>query len=181
MARKILAICGVILILGGVGLHFHIRSASSDARALDNFEAPTSRGKCSTPLEGVNISKRTISIKDTLGLTAILRNSEKNEDCEVAININAPNFKISPNEPDRIIDLPLREEATTSWILSPRGLGTFEVAVSAELSSQIIGIKVSNNPMDLVPAWVPLITYLFGPMLTVPWWYEQCQKRKNQK
>ena len=180
MNQKTLAICGVILLLGGVGLNLYLRSASSDARDLDRFDAPEkSRGQCSSPLEDVSISRRIMSKNDSLAVTAVLFNSDRNENCEVAINLNAPKFNISPNEPDLIINLPPRKRATPSWILTPRQLGTFEVAVSAELSTEIVGIKVSDNLMDLFPAWVTLIGYIFGPMLTVPWWYEQWQKRKK--
>jgi hypothetical protein len=180
MRQKTLAICGVILLLGGVSLNLYLRSASSDARDLDRFDAPEkSRGQCSSPLEEVSISRRIMSKNDSLAMTAVLFNSDRNENCEVAINLNAPNFNISPNEPDLIINLPPRKRATPSWILSPRQLGTFEVAVSAELSSQIVGIKVTDNLIDLFPSWVIFIAYGLGPMLTVPWWYEQWQKHKN--
>lgn len=167
-------------IVGGVGLNLYLRSASSDARDLDRFDAPEkSRGQCSSPLEDVSISRRIMSKNDSLAVTAVLFNSDKNENCEVAISLNAPKFNIKPDDESKIIILPPKKTATTSWILSPRQLGTFEVAVSAELSTEIVGIKVSDNLMDLFPAWATFICYVFGPMFTVPWWYERWRERKN--
>ncbi len=181
MDKKALAICGVVLLLGGVGLGLHLWSVASDARDLDSFDVPTSRGKCFTTLENVSISKRIMSKTDSQALTAVLSNSDRNEDCEVVVSLNAPNFNISPHEPDRIINLPPQKRATISWILSPRELGTFEVEVSAALSSQIVGIKVTDNVIGpLSPLWVKVLSsigYILGPMLTVPWWYEQWKKR----
>ena len=185
MNKKVLAISGSVLFLGGIGLSLYLCSVASDARDLDSFDLPTSQGEgCSIPLEDLSTSNRIISKMDSQALTAILYNSDSNEDCEVAVSLNAPNFNISPPELDKIVNLPPRKRATINWILSPRKLGTFEVTVSAGLSSRIVGIKVVDRIGLLSPFWVKVLSLIgsfLGPMLTLPWWYEQWQKPQDKE
>ncbi|MGK7893150.1 MAG: hypothetical protein AB4372_05835 [Xenococcus sp. (in: cyanobacteria)] len=186
MNKQILAISGVFVLLGAMGLSIYLWLATSDARSLDRFKKDTLRAgeSCLTPLEedNITISRRIMSENDSLGLRTSLHNSDKNKNCEVVVSLNAQNFQINPDEPDRIINLPPLKNGSISWILSPRDNGLFAVAVSTESTSQIVGIKVTDGIIGLLSEpFASRIGYILGPMMTIPWWLERWEKWKQQK
>ena len=62
-----------------------------------------------------------------------------------------------------------------SWIVSPRRTGTFQIAVSDILNTQILGVTVKDE-YGLTAAQAKLLALvgsILGPMLTVPWWLDR--------
>lgn len=188
MPRRVLAISGVILLLGGVGLSVFLSWSASRARDLDRalkmYFYAAGPFSCLNPLEEVSIPKRVMSESESQALAVILSNNGALEECEADVNLNAPNFTFSPPESKRTIRIPRgKRTATIAWILNPQKLGTFQVAVEANRQVHTVGIKVTN--LFGLSAWqVQLISYIatfLGPMLTATWWYEKWRERKIRK
>jgi hypothetical protein len=69
------------------------------------------------------------------------------------------------------------------WVLKPREISAFEIAITAGNQTQVIGIVVTNV-LGFTAAQVQILSYVssfLGPMLTAPWWYEQWEKRKKSR
>ena len=80
------------------------------------------------------------------------------------------------------INLKTKENGSMSWIISPRKTGTYEIAVSDPLNSKVFGINVTNMfGLSAVQAKsASILGTIFGPMLTVPWWWEKWFQRKKK-
>ena len=107
--------------------------------------------------------------------------SPTDSECESTISLRAPGFDISPYNAEQKIALEAGKEGSLSWILNPRKTGTYEIAVSDILNTKIFGITVTNV-FGLNAMQAKIASFggtLFGPMLTVPWWWDRLRKKKE--
>jgi hypothetical protein len=103
--------------------------------------------------------------------------------CRSTISLHAPGFDISPSKEDQQTVLPVKQSGSLSWILTPRKTGTFEISVSDIINTKIFGITVTNTfGLSSFQAKIAsIIGSIFGPMLTIPWWWERLLNRKKPK
>lgn len=191
VSMRILAVCGVILFLVGVVLIISTLPGILRAFALDHEQKES--GEHGTPC-GVALvhgipkwsidSRRLMSDSETQALTVTLENSYQY--CSYELNLDAPEFSISPNEPIREIPDATQKPVSFVWILSPTKLGTFAVAIGLGTSAgnevRVVGITVTNS-FGLSPWQVQILSYIstaLGPILTVAWWYDKWQERKRR-
>ena len=185
MNKKILAISGVFVLLGAMGLSIYLWLATSDARSLSGVEQDKlqSGDSCASALKGVRVSPNIMSKNDSRALTAFLYNSDRNQECKVVVRLDAPDFQVIGSEPDLIQILPPDQNKTISWILSPKKSGTFQVTVNTPFVSRMVGVEVTNDEIisPLAQWWVSVLVYFLGSTLQLPWWLERWEKRKQQK
>lgn len=198
MLRRVLIICGTILLLGSIGLgcyiFFVITNGTRNAVALDSsrFHHHHDGHMCTRAISwDVNVPNRVMAESDTQDLTVTFSNTDKASACDESVQIAALKFDFSPNEPIRNITIPPGESRSLHWVLGPRELGTLDVTVSISDpdSYKKVGITVTNI-FGLTIWQAQLLSYLgtlvgvfLGPVLSFPWWYSIWQKhhRKRKK
>lgn len=185
MIKNILAIGGLLLFLIGLFLFFRVRQASSAAVGFDNQWQTGGEdvGVCSDLLRQANVADRVMSERESQALNILLVNDNSPAPCNTTITLAAPNFDMSPPESNRPVTVPPGEEVTLNWIISPRRTGTYVISISTPTQAITLGITVTTVlGLTAVQAeLLSILSTLLGPMLTVPWWYEQWQKRKKEK
>ena len=103
------------------------------------------------------------------------------EDCESVLYLQAPNFTKSPSKDEQKIVLPVGGSGSISWIITPNKTGSYQIAVTDDVSTKIFGIVVNNmfGLNSLQAKILSVLGTLFGPMLTVPWWWDRLKKNKK--
>ena len=186
MFKRSLAILGLVLFLAGVATGLFLLSGSLRASGLDSYKSlgPGAGEPCPHPLEQVGLNRRTMAEKESQALTVVLGNLDYSGDCEVTVNISAPNFDINPANPDRVVVIPPGEKAATAaWVLSSREAGNYEVVVTAGFDVQVVGIRVTNL-LGLTAPQAKILSYIgyfLGPMLSLPWWIQKWEEYKRRK
>ena len=183
MAKLLFALIGVLLLIICLSLYTHVTNAEKIAAAKDTTK--TSHGDVMGPPMcswKVETPERVISENKTLAILIKVSNPEK-QACETQLSLRAPGFDYSPVRDEQQIKLAPNKHGAISWILTPRKPGTFDLAVSDIINTQIFGVNVTNI-FGLSSGQAKLFSVvgsIFGPMLTVPWWFEIWrQKRKSQ-
>src|SRR3989344_5183732 len=183
MKRLILALSGIILLILTISFRKSLTENESNAITLDKEE--TSYGFIDGPLPckwEVTPPERVQPENKSQSVVIKVINQYDSEECESIISLRAPGFDVSPVKEEQKISLKPKTEGSLSWIISPRKTGTYEIAVSDPLNSKIFGINATNMfGLSAVQAKsASFLGTIFGPMLTVPWWWEKWfQKRKK--
>lgn len=104
-------------------------------------------------------------------------------ECSKTIEIYAPNFDIYPHDNKQTLTLQSNQTAAgIIWVLTPRKTGDFEIILSvSDGTILLLNISVTNF-LGLNTFSVQLLSWigtLFGPMLSVPWWYEKFKESKK--
>lgn len=158
MIRRVLAICGAILLLVGIGLAIYLHSLTSSALALDKklekgiqcapvLDCPTGSGGTSGPPPpasevcpsswSLDIPQRVISQNDILPLNFVLVNQNNRRGCTVTIRLNTPGFDPSPpNQPTITVYVP--PHATIKrilWYVTPERAGQLYIDANLEQPS----------------------------------------------
>ena len=156
MVRRVLAICGAILLLAGIGLAIYLHSLNSSALASDKESKKDFL--CGTPLLcisgsgstsgqqasevcpsswSLDISQRVISQNDTLPLNFVLSNQNDSRGCTVTISLNFPGFDPSPNTSTIMLNIPSHTTIKrTLWFLTPKMAGQLYVDANLEAPSK---------------------------------------------
>ncbi len=196
MFKRILAICGLVLFLGSVGLGLYLAIGDLRASALTSPHIPECGVDvlCSfSPGYGylkLNNSNQTISVNETDALTITFDYVPRPNDPQSApmtITLLAPEFNINPGTSEKTV--PFSGYITLGWVLIPTQPGTFQVGIQVEAPAyqisdiQYIGITVTNV-FGLSPWQIQLLSYIFtflGPLLSAAWWYDKWKEHKRKK
>ena len=177
MIRKILAICGAILLLAGIGLAISLHSLTSSALTLDKkletgilcapaLDCPSGGGGGSSsgpPASelcpsswSLDIPQRVISQNDTLPLNFVLANQNNYRGCTVTVSLNSPGFNPSPNTFTYTVNIPPHTTITRNlWFVTPNRAGQLYVDANLEAPSKT---TISTDSVGGTEA----ITYLLG-------------------
>lgn len=185
MWRKILVVVGIILLAIGLILHFLLSLTNRSAMEMDGViasQAPALETMCSQVGIEADIEKRIMSEQESQLLQLFLR-TESPTSCTAVVELNVVNFNVSPSGSQR--EVMLRPETTSAltWVISPQQTGQYTVAITVNDAIITLGITVTTV-LGLTAAQAQVVSVvgtLLGPMLTIPWWYEQWQKRKKEK
>lgn len=180
MKNALVGIGGVLVLLLSLLTFRDIQDNKKKALALDNKDEVF--GSVDGPLPckwEAELAERVLAENRTQALIINVTNPF-DEVCTSTISLRAPGFDISPTKEDQQISLEKGTEGSLSWIISPRKTGTFDIAVSDQLNTQTFGVTVKNMlgltaPQAKVASGFGTI---FGPMLTVPWWWDRLKSRK---
>lgn len=183
MMKTILGIVGVSLFAASIMLARNVVSGEKLAFQLNDEKK--SYGMIEGPLPctwTVEPPPRILSENKSQAVVISFKNPLDSA-CESTISLRAPNFNLSPAKKEQKISLPAGADGSLSWILSPQKTGTFEIAVSDVLNTKVFGITVTNT-FGLTAGQAKLFSLLgtlFGPMFTVPWWWEKLRQRKQNQ
>lgn len=187
MVIKVVAVCGLLLFLGSIGLGFYLTFHAIKAVGLDRSEDRAGGGIlpiCSNrnSYSKINVS-RLMTVDETQSLTVAVSNTDRTVECETPVSLYTLDFDVSPQDNMRDVLVPPGQTMTTGWILRPRKLGTFQIEVDSIFVAHFLGITVTN--VFGLRAWqAQLLSSLgafFGPLLTAAWWYDRWKERKRKK
>ncbi len=183
MKNTLVAIVGILLFLFALVSKNTLIKSEKEAVLKDKEE--TSYGMvegpppCSWDAESPD---RVLSENKSQAILIKVKN-ETDEECQSAVSLRSPGFDMSPAKEEQTIILKSKQDGSVSWIISPRKTGSYEIAVSDSLNTKVFGINVTNMfGLSAVQAkTASFLGTLFGPMLTIPWWWEKWfQKRRQQ-
>lgn len=171
------------MLLAGITLFFKFQNSEKSAKLRDNEKTIYgSIGEGPLPCTwDVKEPERVMSEEKSQALVVKIIN-KSDEECESTLSLSSPTFDISPSKDEQTISLTKKGKGSISWIITPRKSGTFDIAISDVLNTKIFGITVTNVfGLNAFQAKVASIFGgLFGPMLTVPWWWDRLRRRKQQ-
>ena len=184
MFKLFLAVAGIVLLITSVFFFNSIKQGEQLAAEVDTSE--TIYGSINEgPLPctwDVRDPEQVVS-EDKSQAILVTTTNELDIPCETVLSLRAPGFDMSPQKEEQKISLVASSSGSLSWILTPRKTGTFEIALSDVLNTKIFGITVKNMfGLNALQAKIASIFGgLFGPMLTVPWWFDKFWQRKKKQ
>jgi len=183
--RTILAVAGVLLFLVGLVLAFSLIVGALRAASLDEtntIHAALSEDAPPFCTWEASISARVMT-QNTSQAVLVKVSNPADRECQSTISLRAPGFEISPAREEQKIALKAGGAGSLSWLVTPHRTGTFQIAVSDILNTQILGVTVKDeNGLTAAQAkLLALVGSFFGPMLTVPWWVEKLNLRKPKR
>ncbi len=188
MSRKNFAIIGVGLSVISAWTIFYVSLLSQTK--IESFMRPycsnCSRSGCSDVMNRIIVAKPIMSEAESQVLTVFLSSNDEYP-CEADVTLMAPDFFTGPAETSFSVNIPVGKEVKIIWILSPRKTGHFEIMVrsfAAYMETYTKAEITVTNILGLSPLQAKLFSYLgmiCGPMLTVPWWFEQRRKIREDK
>ena len=183
MTKTFIAFIGIALLISALIFAKNLNKAKDVASALDKEEVAYGFIEGPPPCTWeVEPPEKVISENKSQALV-ISSSNGVDEDCETTLSLQAPGFDISPPKTDQIIKLQANSDGSLSWILTPRRAGIYEIAVSDGLDTKVFGISVKNM-LGLSAVQAKLASglgTLFGPMLTVPWWWDRFRRKKEKQ
>lgn len=182
--KAIAGIFGIIVFITSSILVFGLISEQKRATALDDIKK--SYGEVAgdllpCPWEGV--APERVMSEDTSQAIVIRVKSLAQEDCRTSITLRAPGFDISPMKEEQSVTVSRNSTGSLSWIINPRKTGTYTISLSDMLNTKIYGITVTTV-FGLTGGQARIASFLgglFGPMLTVPWWWDKWRARKKKE
>jgi hypothetical protein len=182
MFKKLVAFIGLVLFLFAIVTSKVLKKGEEKALALDDQKTSYAvvQGDLLPCTWNVKPPEKVMSENSTQSVV-VEATSSKDEECESFLSLRAPGFDISPSREEQTINLAKDSKGSISWILSPRKTGTFDASVSDMIDTKIFGVTVTNIfGLSTVQAKsASFLGTIFGPMLTVPWWWDRFKPKKK--
>lgn len=187
MAKRYVAIVGFVLFLVGLGLMAWFARGRASAEHLtgvtvnpeDNRpEGDGGEATCKNPRMAVSVDRQVMTENESQALTVLLSSDVA---CEAVVSLLSTNFDLSPASKQQVVRLAPNTQGLVTWVISPQKLGTFAIVLQVGSLQESVGMTVTNV-LGFSAAQVQvfsIISAVFGPVLTVPWWVEQWQKRQE--
>lgn len=104
-------------------------------------------------------------------------------ECQSELTLLAPGFDVSPRKETLLLKAQPKSSGSIAWIVAPKSTGSYDLAISDGIDTRTVGVTVTNT-LGLTATQSQVLAFLgslFGPMLTVPWWFERWQQRKRSR
>lgn len=181
----IIGIIGIFLFLWSLALGHNLRTSEKQASSLDRNKHIFAMidGDILPCVWDTKPPEHVMAENKSQAILVQVKNTDKKKKCSTMLSLHSPGFDTSPPKDSQSITLPPANKGSLSWIMTPRKTGTYEIAVSDIINTQIFGVTVTNV-FGLTTAQAKVFSILgslFGPMLTVPWWIEKWWVRRQKK
>lgn len=183
MSKKIVGILGLIIFIIGVYVWITIYKSEQLAKALDQTKTTHGFIDGPPPCTWETTAPEPVMSENTSQAIQIKTANSIDVACETTLSLGAPGFDKSPDKEEQKIVLEKGAIGSLSWILTPQNTGTYEITVSDMLNTKIYGITVTNV-LGLSPIQAKVLSgvgSLFGPMFTIPWWWDRIRRKKDIK
>jgi len=182
MVRIFIGLVGVIIFVLSIFLYKNIKTGEKLAFSLDNQEEAFGFSEIPPCTWEVNPIERVVSENKSQAVVVNFSNATSAA-CESVISLRAPSFDISPLKEEQDIKLDSGKNGSLSWIITPKKTGVYEIAVSDILNTKVFGITVKNifGLSTLQARLFSSLGTIFGPMLTVPWWWDRLRRKRENK
>lgn len=184
MTRKWLAIVGaavfaIALLLGAYLLLTSWRAQSRDRHEHKLGVIVSDFAPC---VWDVGMAQRVLSENNSQ--TVVVRTENLTDaECQSELSLLAPGFDVSPRKETLALRAQPKNSGSIAWIVVPKSIGSFELAISDGIDTRTLGVTVTNA-LGLTATQSQVLTFLgslFGPMLTAPWWFDRWQQRKRAR
>lgn len=185
MTKKLSAFFGLFLLFFSAYFFLGIKNSEKKAQSRDTKKTifaivgdetpPACKWTLETP-------QRVMSENSSQAIIVRTSNTAK-KICEAYLSLRAPGFEVDPSKDEQKITLKSDSKGSVSWIISPHKTGNYDIALSDILNTKTFGISVTNMfGLNAFQAKIfSLIGSIFGPMFTIPWWWDRLKKRKDTK
>ena len=147
MMRTIIAVAGVLLFLVGLILGISLILDALRAASLD--ETHTIHAAISEDASPFCTWEASLSTKvmtqNTSQAVLVKVSNPADKECQSTLALRAPGFEISPMRDEQKIALEAGGTGSLSWLVTPHRTGTFQIAVSDILNTQILGVTVKDE------------------------------------
>lgn len=184
MYKKLLVFTGIVLSATGISYIVFSRNQVNQLVTLDYWNRGGSDGgggvRGRVILKDPELSRRVVAEQEVTSLSLTIK---PYLGCNV--RLQAPNFKVSPEEIYSFNDTDKRigQEVSLAWALVPQKSGQFDIPVSIGYQTKVLHLKVTDvfglSPWQAqVAAW--LLNFLGIPTLTLGGLLAFIDKRKNK-
>jgi hypothetical protein len=182
------AALGVVLVAVGYAyearyVHLMYLNLLADARYWESGADGDGGGADEFPLDRIE-APLSIVKGDSKVLKVYLKNPSDKVFKEVGVAINAPAFETSPREVKRATTLPANKTVEVSWIITAKELGSHDITVDAGMfdhGSVTVSVTTVLGLTSGQAEFVKTLAYVFGPLLTVPFWLTLWLKKNEKK
>ncbi|GEM_PF-2357168 len=182
MKTAFIALIGVLLFVASLFIKTNISQGESKALALDEKKTAFAEvgGDVLPPCSWSAQSPDRVMAENKSQAVVIQVKNPQKEKCESAVSLRAPEFDMSPVKEEQKINLSGNSKGALSWIITPHNTGTYKISLSDVTDTRIFGITVTNVfGFSAIQAKIASIFgTIFGPMLTLPWWWDRLRNRK---
>lgn len=182
MKKTIVAAVGLLLFLPGVFFLMRLRQSNKLAAALDDEKKSYGiAAEGPLPCQWTASPPERVIAENKSGAILVSVSNPYDTDCESVLSLRAPGLETSPPKEEQKITIPVKKNGSLSWILLPRKTGTYQIAVSDTMNTKMFGVTVTNTfGLTALQAQIAsILGTIFGPMLTVPWWWEKLWKKRQ--
>lgn len=178
---KVLSVIGLIIFLVSILFIKSLEKGEQYAYSLDTqsesygytLGPPPCKWEVTPPERVINENKSVSVLVST--------KNELDEPCESILYLRAPNFDLSPASDNQKVALSATSSGSISWIITPRRTGSYELSITDNMNTKIMGITVKNmfGLSAVQGKLASMAGTVFGPMLTIPWWWDRFKKKKT--
>lgn len=184
MLKKFSPLIGLLIFIIAILLIFKIKAEEKKAAQRDDKKKVFAIVGEDTPPScnwEVAMPDRVMTENTTQAIIVETFNPNK-KDCETYLSLRSPGFNIQPAREEQKINLEPNKKGSISWIITPQKSGNFEITLSDIINTKILGINVTNMfGLSAFQAKIlSVIGSLFGPMFTIPWWWDRFKKRRPE-
>ena len=184
MKKKLFALAGLVISIFSVILIVKNNSEEKKAVRRDEVKKIFAIVGEDTPPScnwNVKMPDRVMTENTSQAIIAETSNSAK-KNCETYLSLLAPGFDVQPAKEEQKINLEPNRKGSASWIITPQKSGNFELTVSDIINTKIFGVNVTNMfGLNAFQAKIlSVLGSLFGPMFTIPWWWDRFKKRRPE-
>lgn len=181
MKKTISALFGLILL--GVSITVFLLLRSGEKLALSKDTKKVAFGAIDGPPQcawEVKSPERVMAENQSQALLIEFTNPTDVE-CESTLSLRAPGFDLSPAKEEQTVKFRSGESGSLPWIVVPRKTGTYEITLTDMINTRVFGITVTNvlGLSAMQAKLFSLFGTIFGPMFTVPWWWDRLRKEKK--
>lgn len=182
--KRIAGIVGSILFVVGVIAGVVLLSSQQRAKSLDRTE--TGFGVVSGDVPpcawDVSVQNRVMTENHSQAIVVNATNA-MDVDCQSTVSLLAPGFNVTPHKDEQVIKAQANGKGSVAWIATANDPGDYEMVVTDGIDTRVVGITVTNllGLTALQAQILAMAGSIFGPMLSIPWWYERFQQRKKAR
>ena len=182
MTRRAIALIGLAIFIVALCAASLLISTSHQAQSRDHIDTRFGVVSSDIPLcvWEVTLPQRVL-VEDNSQSIVVHATDPADTACQSALTLSAPGFGITPHKEEQIVTVKPKGSSSVAWILTPQKSGSYEIAVSDGINTQVFGVTVTNllGLTALQAQIMATLGTLFGPIITVPWWIERWQQRKR--
>ncbi len=184
MLRNILGVAGLIVLLLAAGLAGVLWLMRADAQTRDTLDQKHGVIVGDFPPCSWDVDMPARVVSEGSSQSLIVRAANPNaEECQSALTLLAPGFDHSPRNAQQTLIAKPKSEGSIAWVMVAQKTGNYEFIVTDGVKTRALGVSVTNvfGLTALQAQLLSVLGSLFGPMFTVPWWFDRWQKRKQAK
>jgi hypothetical protein len=177
-----MGLAGLVIFLLAIGAGALLLSTHQSAQSRDHRDTSFGMVSSDTPLciWEVDLSQRVLT-EDNSQTIVIKATNPAEIDCQSVLTLLAPGFDVSPHKDEQTVTAKPKGQGSIAWIVTAQKPGTFEIAISDGIDTHVMGVTVTNL-LGLTALQVQIFAILgalFGPMFSIPWWFDRWQQRKR--